>query len=259
MHWKISELTRKVGLYGPLRAVKSRVDRLRSENIRHRRLALEFYGNFFGPGDLVFDVGANVGNRTDIFLDLGATVVAVEPQPPCQDVLKRLFGENARFTLVSEALGATAGEAEMFVSDALVLSTLSAEWVAKMRDSGRFGEVEWNQLTTVAVKTLDSLVAEHGQPAFCKIDVEGFELDVVRGLSSPVRALSLEVAAENIDGILLALDHLDRLASYEYNYSLSESMLLSMDRWVTSQEVRQYIRAELGAGMFGDVYARRAA
>jgi FkbM family methyltransferase len=259
MNRKISELTQKMGLYGPLRTVKSRLDRVKPRNIRHRRLSQAFYGQFFDAGNLVFDVGANVGSRTEVFLDLGARVIAVEPQRACQGVLRRLFGRNKRFTLVTEALGERFGEAQMFVGDALVLSTLSAEWVSKMRESGRFGEFEWNKMESVPVRTMDSLIAEYGDPAFCKIDVEGFELEVIKGLTRPLRALSLEVAFEQIEAIIKALDCLDSRGQYEYNYSVSESMLMSMDRWIDGAQIRRYLRSELGSDTFGDVYARRTA
>jgi FkbM family methyltransferase len=246
-----------MGLYGPLRTAKSRMDRLKPQIIRHRHLSQKFYGQFFGPGDLVVDVGANVGNRTEVFLDLGARVIAVEPQRPCQEVLRRLFGHNDRFTLVPEALGAAPGEAQMFVGDALVLSTLSSDWVSKMRKSGRFGGFEWNKTAAVRVRTLDSLIAEQGEPAFCKIDVEGFELEVIKGLTRPLRAVSLEVASEHAEAIIEALGRLDGLGRYEYNYSVSESMVMFLDRWVDGAEIRRYIRSELGVDTFGDVYARR--
>lgn len=248
-----------MGLYSPLRTLKSRIDRVRPQNARHRRLSQKFYGQFLGPSDLVFDVGANVGNRTEVFLDLGARVIAVEPQPPCQHVLKRLFARNDRFTLVPEALGAQPGETQMFVGDALVLSTLSSQWVARMRESGRFGELEWNKTASVQVRTLDSLIAELGEPVFCKIDVEGFELEVIKGLSRPLTALSLEVASEHTDSIIQALDRLDALGNYAYNYSVAESMVMSMGHWVDGTKIRRFICSELGSGMFCDVYARRLA
>jgi FkbM family methyltransferase len=259
MHRKISQLTRKMGLYGPLRTVKSRIDRIKPRNIQHRRLAQRFYGQFFAPGDLVFDVGANVGSRTEVFLDLGARVIAVEPQPPCQDVLRRLFEQNKRFTLVSEALGAQSGEAQMYVSDALVLSTLSSEWISKMRESKRFGELGWNRMATVQVRTMDSLIAEKGEPAFCKIDVEGFELEVIKGLTRPLNALSLEVASEHADATVAAIDCLDGMGLYQYNYSVSESMAMSIDGWVDGTQIRRFIGSELAPDIFGDVYARRVA
>ena len=181
----------------------------------------------------------------------------VEPQAHCQEVLRRLFGKNGRFTLVTDALGAQSGEARMFVSDALVLSTLSADWVSRMRETRRFGDLEWNSTIKVPVRTLDSLIAEHGYPAFCKIDVEGFELEVIRGLTLPVRAVSLEVVSEHAGPIIEALDRIDRLAEYEYNYSVSESMTMSLERWIDGARIRRFIRSEVGPDTFGDVYARR--
>jgi len=50
-----------------------------------------FYSQFVGAGDLVFGVGANMGNRAKIFLHLGCRVVCVEPQPDCVGVLRSSF------------------------------------------------------------------------------------------------------------------------------------------------------------------------
>jgi hypothetical protein len=79
------------------------------------------------------------------------------------------------------------------------------------------------------VTTLDALVAEHGEPAFCKIDVEGFELDVLRGLSRPVRALSFEYLPPAHDAALAALDLVDGLGDYAYNYSPVETLRFASD------------------------------
>lgn len=46
---------------------------------------------FFRPGDLVYDVGANMGNRTAVFYKLGARVVAFELQAYCPGLLRRVF------------------------------------------------------------------------------------------------------------------------------------------------------------------------
>src|SRR5688572_28540682 len=63
----------------------------------HDQQMLEFYRQFLAPGELCFDVGANVGNRVKIFLKPGARVVAVEPQRECVRTLRAAFGRDPRF------------------------------------------------------------------------------------------------------------------------------------------------------------------
>src|SRR5262245_12044409 len=58
----------------------------------HRRKMRHFYSQFIAPGNLCYDVGANVGDRTDIFRKLGARVIAIEPQTACLEVLRQRFG-----------------------------------------------------------------------------------------------------------------------------------------------------------------------
>src|SRR5271167_4575397 len=62
--------------------------------IDDRRREIDFYRNLlegFREGDLVFDVGANQGYKADIFMRLGARVVAVEPDVTGQEILKQRF------------------------------------------------------------------------------------------------------------------------------------------------------------------------
>jgi len=254
----LGRVARMVGLYGPLRSMKARWDRRRPEAVEHQDKMRRFYGAFVRAGDVVFDIGCNNGNRAEIFLGLGARVVGVEPQPGCQGVLRRLFGHEPGFTLVGKALGESEGEARMFLNDASVLATMSREWMDKTAATGRFEAEAWRKEITVPITTLDRLIAEHGEPAFCKIDVEGFELHVLRGLTRPVRALSLEVMRESADTIVACVDRLSSLARYEYNYSLGESMEMERERWMSPEEASEFIRTGLAPGVFADLYARRA-
>ena len=63
------------------------------------------YGPFLRPGDLAFDIGAHVGDRTASFRRLGARVVALEPQPACFRALRLIHGRDADVTLVRAAAG----------------------------------------------------------------------------------------------------------------------------------------------------------
>jgi FkbM family methyltransferase len=107
--------------------------------------------------------------------------------------------------------------------------------------------------TTVLVITLDQLIAKYGRPVFCKIDVEGYDAEVVAGLSEPITALSCEFAIEALDVALRAMSLLSELGDYRFAYSLGRSMTLSS--WMDFVEAEAALRRLAGMA-WGDVYAR---
>jgi FkbM family methyltransferase len=216
-----------------------------------------FYRTFLTAGDLCFDVGANLGNRSKVFLALGARVVAVEPQAECATVLRAAFGARPDFMLIEQALGAAPGSATIRIPEASTIASMSPEWIEAVRASGRFAEYHWDRAKTVPVTTLDALIAAHGVPAFVKIDVEGFEGEVVRGLSHPVGALSMEFTPERLGDTFAALEHLGALGRIQLNYAMGEDTRLALDSWVDAAELRAGFAARgFTARDFGDVYAR---
>jgi FkbM family methyltransferase len=220
-----------------------------------RRVA--FYGAWLGRGDLCFDVGANLGNRSKVFLHLGARVVAVEPQSECARVLAAAFGREVSFTLVEQALGAEAGTGTIRIPEASTIASMSTEWVDAVQESGRFAGYHWDREQSVAVTTLDALIATHGVPSFVKIDVEGFEGQVVRGLSQPVGVMSLEFTPERIGDTFDAIAHLATLGQVELNYAMGEAMRLELDTWTDPGNLKRLFEASsFNAEDFGDVYVR---
>jgi FkbM family methyltransferase len=219
-----------------------------------------FYRQFLRPGDLAFDLGAHVGSRVRAFRALGARVIAVEPQPDCLRLLRWMHGRDPQVKLVPEAVAAQAGRARMRVSTATpTVSSLSTGWVARMEQSPVFAGVRWDTEIEVAVTTLDALIAAYGEPAFCKIDVEGHEVEVLAGLSRPLPALSFEYLPPAHDQALAALARVEALdpGGYEYAYSPIETMRLSRDTWMDAREIEGELERFRPRGRSGDVYARR--
>ena len=142
------------------------------------------YGNFVRSGDLVFDVGAHVGDRVASFRRLGARVVAVEPQPAMVRALRLLYGRSESVAIEAVAVGREPGRARMLINaDNPTVSSVSPAFVEAARGAPGWETQRWSETIDVEVTTLDALIARHGVPAFIKLDVEGFEAEA---LSRPV-------------------------------------------------------------------------
>jgi len=218
---------------------------------------LEFHSQFVKEGDLCFDIGANIGNRVEVFTKLGATVVAVEPQKSCCRVLIKNFGKNSNVNIVNKALDKTVSEKEFFIDRSHTLSSMSKEWIAAVRHSGRFSNHTWDDKVKVETTTLDLLIKEYGKPDFCKIDVEGFEFEVIQGLTQPVNRLSFEFVSEFIDPVLNCVRYLSKLGPAEFNYSLAESMSFALPSWVDADDMTDALQALPNQlAVQGDIYVR---
>ena len=207
----------------------------------------EFYSRFIAPGDLVFDIGANVGLYTQVFSRMARKVVAVEPQAGLLDKFKAY----PNVAVVEKACGSHEGELEMLISSTPAISSLSPEWVRAVRDSRRFDGHEWNERCTVKATTLDALILEHGIPSFIKIDVEGYEVRVLEGLTQKIRALSFEFTPEYEVATARCLEILHALGDYEFNYGMQT------DIWTDTESLLGGLAQFRGNNVaVGDIYAR---
>jgi FkbM family methyltransferase len=233
---------------GGLDQIRDRVRALRVLAAEARFLARgrDLYCQFIAPGDLAFDIGAHTGERTTALLRAGARVVAVEPQP---DYAARI---DKRATVECVAVGSTAGTAKLRLAPgAPELATLSQAWEKTI--ATRFPQFPYSGEITVPIVTLDHLIRKHGRPVFCKIDAEGYDAEVIAGLSEPITALSFEFAMEALDVALRAMRLLSELGQYRFAYSLGRSMKLSS--WLDFVEAEAALRGLVGMA-WGDVYAR---
>lgn len=216
------------------------------------------YTPFVREGDVVFDIGAHLGDRSVAFASLGAHVVALEPQPSVAAWLRRIVGRNPRIVLRTEAVGAAPGTARLAISRRNpTVSTLSAAWRHSMTEAHPgFDGVRWDDSVAVPVTTLDALIETYGMPSFCKIDVEGFEAEVLAGLSRPVPALSVEFVAGDASGARACVERLQALGRYRYNVVLGEGRDFVFDPWRNADAMLAWLEGGAEGASSGDVYAR---
>jgi FkbM family methyltransferase len=218
----------------------------------------EFYRAWIKPGGVVFDVGAHVGDRSLAFAALGARVIAVEPQPHLASFLRRSVAREPRITLVEAALGARHGRAAMAISRMTpTVSSLDDTWTAAVgRRNAGFAGVRWDERVWVEVTTLDDLIDRFGEPDFCKIDVEGFEREVLAGLSRPIRALSFEFVHGALEFSCACLERLQQLGEYEFNATGPEGRAMLWREWRSPTGARRWLDEGAGGLASGDLHAR---
>lgn len=256
LHNHMKEIVKKIGIYGHLKVYRDKFKSyLPNERLQHKKM-LEFYRQFIKPDDIVFDVGANIGNRTDIFLELGATVVAIEPQPICLQQLNIKYKNNPKVKIVPKGLGANTEEHSLHLSNADTISTMSDDWLQSVKETGRFKGATWNQTILVQMTTLDELIGEFGSPSFCKIDVEGFELEVIKGLSQAIPNISFEYASESHTNAISILEKIDSLSQYMFNFSIGESMRFYHTDWLDKVTFIEYLEKTNTPTNFGDIYCK---
>jgi FkbM family methyltransferase len=215
-----------------------------------------FYATLIGRDDIVFDVGANVGHRAQIFSQLCRQVIAVEPQAQCVRHLRSRFMFSRNVTIEQLALGEREGEAVLSESDSHTISSMSSRFIETV-GKARFKDRNWKRQVRVEMKTLDHLIAKYGRPRFIKIDVEGYEAQVLAGLNSAVAYLSFEFTPELMDEAEKCVARLDAVSGgYLYNYCLGENLNFVLPAHVTGAELRANVLPSLARqGDFGDIYA----
>ena len=224
---------------------------------RHNRAAMDrLYGRFVKPGDLVFDVGAHVGDRIAAFRRLGVRVIACEPNPALVRTLRLIYGRDSAVTIEQVAVGRTEGNIELKINvDNPTVSTASRDFVTASQGAPGWEGQTWDKAVTVPMTTLDTLIARHGVPAFIKIDVEGFEGQALAGLSQPVAALSFEFTTIQRDVAHACLLRCHELGYVRYNAALGESQTLVHDGWQDAEAIGRWLDGLPMEANSGDVYA----
>lgn len=199
---------RQVGIYPVIR------DFYRAVHPNHRverRLRREFFAQLVKPGDLCFDVGANVGQTIEALLACGTKVVSLEPNPFCLPALMHQFGRNTQVTIINKAVGDKRGFADLHFSGTAATASLRADW-----------NVQDNEVVKTEVVTLADLIAVYGTPHLLKVDVEGFEVEVFAGLDRPIPVIYFEMHARELSTVRIVLDRLQTLGRIDSINAVSE-------------------------------------
>jgi FkbM family methyltransferase len=222
----LSSLLTSNFLYQPSRYLESYLSFLLGKGAGGTSINEEVRGalaNIYRKEPIVFDVGTNIGDWSQKFLELqpNGKIFQFEPSENCQEIIKKLDLPNT--TLITSAVGREEGEAYFYASSPVDPVDCSAS-LYERRD-GYWGNYKYDK-KVVNVTTIDKVISDYQLDFvdFIKLDIEGHELEALAGASNSLKsnkigALAFEFGASNINSKTFFHDFWDLFKDLEFSIS----------------------------------------
>jgi len=233
----LKTLIKKLGVYHAVRYSKIYHRILKYKNpsyIQDLDADLAFYRNALGDSlGLIFDVGANHGDKAWAFAQIAKTVVCFEPDKTSFEALRARYGRVKSVSLENYALGEKPGLGTFFIEEEgsayNTLNEKERDWiVAELKQNIR--EV------SVPISTLDIMIEKYGIPEFLKIDVEGGESQVFMGLNSFIPVICFEANLPRFrEETLSIIDRFSHDDTTRFNLRLEDNFVFSTHK--ASEEI----------------------
>ena len=171
---------------------------------------------------VLFDIGANRGDATVAGLNLGYKIIAIEPSRMYRELVKNFIYNPNVIPLKYAVSDKDYERVEFYEAAEDGLSTLNKDWLTA--DTMPYaGKAFWTtQATTI---TLNTLADKYGEPDLIKIDVEGAEWSVFKGMTRKMGTVTFEWTNATIAEHSKQLDYLASLGYTEFSIRFIENHL----------------------------------
>lgn len=174
---------------------------------------------------LIFDIGANRGLFSDACLEKhkDCKIVLIEANPNLIEILKQKYKNQSNIIILNNIADKNSyTEIDFYISNADTISTASLDWINKSRFANNY---IWQAPIKIISISLDKLIEMHGSPDLIKIDVEGYEFEVIQGLNKKQKKICFEWTEEEYIKINLICQHLEKLGYYKFGYIFGDQPL----------------------------------
>ncbi len=229
------------------------IRRALSKKVQYIKMRYEMYKlnklikTQFPDCKLIFDIGANVGDFTEIYSKSCPKVISVEPQKELYFHLKNRFKNNKKIIIENVVISNKTGHLKMYIDKKKkAMGSFNKDW------NKSFGN-EINDSYFVKVTTLDKLIEKYGLPSYIKIDVEGYEFVVLQGLSHKTKYLSFEFHNKFLPDTINCIKLLDLLGYTKFNLSVSQN--LKFKDWISLKKLIFVLKSE-DTNFCGDIHCK---
>lgn len=206
---------------------------------------------------ILFDIGANKGLYTDANRNKYDICVLVEANPVLAQQLQEKYKNDSDIQIV-QAIASKNSSETFYISNADTISTSDIDWVKSSRFTSDY---QWFPVEGIPTVSLDFLISQYGIPELIKIDVEGYEYNVLQSLTKKVPLLCFEWAEEKKTEILQSIEYLHSLGFTEFQIQMEDSYMYTPenDGWMDSQfilgRLQSFLQPEEKA-KWGMIWAR---
>lgn len=211
----------------------------------------KFYEQFIKKDDLCFDIGANIGAKSELFLKLDAKVIAFEPQTKCLENLEILKNKNKNFSYYPFGIGDKNETKALNLATHIEVATFSDEFIQFYKNE----TIQWNEKETVEVKPINSIIEQFGIPNYCKIDTEGFELKILSSLKYKIPVIEFEFTESHFLETLKIIDLFDSKKT-TFNFILNERLKLKLKNWLKADEFKEKLKGLDKFQLHGNIFVK---
>lgn len=186
----------------------------------------------------IYDIGANIGRFTEVNLTKykNCEFIVVEANPNLIPILEKKFESNKNIKILNLCVSELDGYVDFYISESDPISTISTaskEWI----NESRFNNTKYNSPIKVKSISIDSMISEYGVSNYTKIDVEGYEYEIIKGIKKNIGLLSFEWVEEMILDIKNSLYHLKSIGYNEFFITYDDDYKFIPNNYMSYDEI----------------------
>lgn len=187
---------------------------------------------------ILFDIGSNKGLYTDANSKNYDKFILVDANKDLCNQLRNKYNNNPNIIIEQKIVSKDKTDI-FYISNADTISTCDIEWITNSRFSKSY-----NFTKTIGNEsiTIDQLVEKYGIPTYIKIDVEGYEYNVLKSMSKKYCPIGFEWAEEKKDELLLSLDYLKELGFENFCLQKEDNYTFVPEKWISYTEIYETVK-----------------